>query len=933
MPRHRWRLALYAAVLAALAATRATAQTTASTAAPGAPTASRRTTDGHAASVPVATAAERRGAITIDGRLDEAAWAAAEPITDFTQLDPDEGRPISERTEVRILYDGAALYIAARMWDQRGAAGVQTRLVRRDQQMDSDWFEVVIDSFHDHLGRAFFRVNPSGVKFDALGQGNSNPDAGWDPIWEAATSVGVEGWTAEYRIPLSQLRFPRAERQTWGLQVRRFISRRNEYAQWSHWGKNDVGGPSRFGHLEGLHLSAQPRHAEVLPYVVAVSRHVQPEVRGDPFNDGSRQELRGGADLKYGVTTNLTLDATFNPDFGQVEVDPAVVNLSQFETFFPERRPFFVEGMGIFSFGSFSCFFCSNVSSLESFYTRRIGRHPQGSASGRYVDVPENSTILGAAKLTGRTSQGWSVGALNAVTRREMASVVTEEGARARQEVEPLTNYFIGRLKRDYRGGNVVLGAIATSTLRRDDDADLATSLSRHAEMLGTDWQITWKNRKYSLMGSAAASNVNGDSLVILRLQRSGARYFQRPDRDPGTNGVFSDSLDTGLTSLRGYGFYSRLAKDAGHFMWETMANVRSPGYEVNDIGIQGRADYYWMNGNLHWFWSRPTRVYRSFSFITGAQQQLNFDGDLTDRQVHAGLFGQLANFWQANLFSIYRPETFDDRLTRGGPVVRRASLWFHSLNLETDTRKWLVLATNPSYSRNAEGAWSAEGDLSLTVRPASNVSVSLGPSFSRSGAAAQYVTAPAPVEGDTSASLFGHRHYVFSDLVQRTVSMNTRVNVTFSPTLTLELFAQPFIASADYSAFKEFARPRALAKRVYGRDVGQISTDAGVNADAPCYSPSTGLPARCVRVDPDGAGGTDGFAFGDPDFNLRSLRGNAVARWEYRPGSTVFLVWQQSRSETALVGDLDLARDRSALLRRRPDNIFLVKFNYWLGL
>src|SRR5215208_5149439 len=306
MPRHRWRLALYAAVLAALAATRATAQTTASTAstaAPGAPTASRRTTDGHAASVPVATAAERRGAITIDGRLDEAAWAAAEPITDFTQLDPDEGRPISERTEVRILFDGAALYIAARMWDQRGAAGVQTRLVRRDQQMDSDWFEVVIDSFHDHLGRAFFRVNPSGVKFDALGQGNSNPDAGWDPIWESATSVGIEGWTAEYRIPLSQLRFPRAERQAWRLQVRRFISRRNEYAQWSHWGKNDVGGPSRFGHLEGLHLSAQPRHAEVLPYVVAVSRHVQPEVRGDPFNDGSRQELRGGADLRYGVTT------------------------------------------------------------------------------------------------------------------------------------------------------------------------------------------------------------------------------------------------------------------------------------------------------------------------------------------------------------------------------------------------------------------------------------------------------------------------------------------------------------------------------------------------------------------------------------------------------------------------------------------------------
>jgi len=338
-----------------------------------------------------------------------------------------------------------------------------------------------------------------------------------------------------------------------------------------------------------------------------------------------------------------------------------------------------------------------------------------------------------------------------------------------------------------------------------------------------------------------------------------------------------------------------------------------------------------WMNGNLHWFFSKPTRVYRSFSFITGGQQQLNFDGDRTDRQVHGGLFGQLANFWQANAFTIYRPETYDDRLTRGGPVVRRAAGWFHQIFLQTDTRKRVYLASNPSYSRNAEGAWSTEGDLSVTVRPASNVSVSVGPAYSRSGATAQYVTAPSVVAGDTSASAFGNRHYVFADLVQRTLSMDTRLNVTFTPTLTLELFAQPFIASADYSRFKEFARPRALAKRVYGRDVGAIATDAAVDPDAPCVSPSTGMEARCVRVDPDGAG-PGGFAFGDPDFNLRSLRGNAVARWEYRPGSTVFLVWQQSRSETALVGDFDLARDRSALFRQHPDNVFLVKFNYWIG-
>ena len=501
----------------------------------------------HAVPVPSAVAAPKTGGITLDGRLDEEAWTNAAPVTDFTQIDPKEGEPATQRTEVRFLYDDEALYVGARMFERNGPRDIMSRLVRRDGEADSDYFELVLDSYHDHLGRAFFNVTPGGVKWDALGLAGSFADVSWDPVWEAATRIDSLGWVAEYRIPYSQLRFSRSASQTWGLQVRRFMQRSHEHVQWSHWRKTEVGGPSRFGHLEGLRIGSVPRQFELLPYAVTRSRHVRPGSADDPFNDGSRQDIRVGGDVKALLTSNLTLDATINPDFGQVEVDPATVNLSAFETFFEEKRPFFVAGSGLFNFGAANCYFCSNFSSIESFYSRRIGRAPQGAGiatdSGQFADVPENSTILGAAKITGRTSKGVNVGLLNAVTRREMASVVRADGTGFDQEVEPLTNYFVGRATKEYRGGNVVLGGIATSVVRRLGDAALRDRLTSHAEAIGSDLVLQWDSKNYSLFASAMLSNVAGDSAAMLRVQRSSARYSQRPDRQFGTDGPFSGSF------------------------------------------------------------------------------------------------------------------------------------------------------------------------------------------------------------------------------------------------------------------------------------------------------------------------------------------------------------------------------------------------------
>lgn len=868
--------------------------------------------------MPAVRAAERTSPIVIDGRLDDAAWRTAAPVTDFTQTDPDEGKPASERTEVRFVFDGNALYVGAKLYDSKGRAGVKTNLVRRDDDFNSDMFEVVIDGYHDHLSRAFFDVNPSGSKADYIGIGSSCCDSGWDPVWEVATRIDDDGWTAELRIPLSQLRFS-ADNDTWGLQIRRFIHRRQEMDQWSFWRKNETGGPSRFGHLEGLDFhAAGSRHVELLPYAVAKGSFLQ-HAAGDPFNTGRDRSGRAGLDLKYLLTSNLTLSATFNPDFGQVEVDPAVVNLSAFETFFPEKRPFFIEGASIFGFGGFNCYFCSNVSSLQAFYSRRVGRAPTGAdlayAAGPYADVPDAATILGAAKVTGRTSNGFTVGVLEAVTGQANADVVRADGGRTTQEVEPLTNYFVGRVKRDLAGGNLVVGGIATSVVRQMTDP-FAPRLADHAELAGGDFRLTWNKRTYSLVGQYALTNLSGDPRLVAAKQRSSARYYQRPDRGAMANGFFTNAYDTTLTSLRGGGAYMRLAKDAGNWMWEVMTNVRTPGFETNDYSFLTTSDYVYGNANLVRNITRPGRWYRSIWASVGTQAQRNWDGDLTDLQVPLYLQVQTPQFWSVNAFTIWKPELADDRLLRGGPVVRKPGTRFVAMNVNSDSRNRVVANLGASYSANTRGGWGSNLYLGADVRPSSSVLVSFNPSWNTSRSLLQYVTA---VNDPVNAAFYGRR-YVLATLRQKSLGLDTRVNVTFSPTMTLQLYAQPFLSSGAYSEFKEFNAPRQAAWSVYGRDRGTIAQVTG------------GGGSVSYTVDPDGAGPAQPFTFQNPDFNFRSLRGNAVFRWEYLPGSTLYFAWTHSRSGSASVGDFDFGRDRDALFATAPDNVFLVKASWWIA-
>jgi hypothetical protein len=875
----------------------------------------------HPVTPPEVRAVPLEGTIKLDGKLDEAIWQTAPAAMGLRQSQPlhqgdSAGLPATQRTEVRFAYDDAALYVGARMFDDAGSRGVRTRLARRDADVSTDYLQVIFDTYHDHIGRLFFWVNPSGVKQDANGLGGGG-DPSWDPVWEVQTSIDSLGWIAEMRIPFSQLRYPEtSDEQTWGLQIWRQENRLNELSQWAWWGLEETGGPPRFGHLHGIVIRHAPGRAELMPYVVGRSSNV-PGDQTDPFFDPHALDGRVGGDATLRVTSNLTLNATINPDFGQVEVDPAVVNLSAFETFFDEKRPFFVEGAGYFGLGGISCFFCSNVSSLSMLATRRIGRPPQINpfrgglpVDVQFADMPENSTILGAAKLTGRTRSGWSIGALDGITRRERAPVQFMDSTRGQFSVEPLTNYFASRVAKDLRGGATQIKAMATSVYRDLGDPYIASRLSHHAEAFGIATDSWWSKRTIHLMAQLAGTDVAGDTSAMRRIRFGSAHFFQRPDRSDTT-----DALRP-RTSMQGLGGYARMAKESGHLLWEVSTNFRTPAYNNNDIAFFSRADYWWMSGNIFPLWTKPTKWYRQLYLMAGGQQQYNFDGDLTDRQTQTYAEFQTLSYWNLSGFWIHRSEVFDDRRTRGGPVVKLPSNNFWALNVHSDSRKNIVAGLNASHNCNGDGDCGNSVGLSLELKPRSNVSVSLGPSYDRSLSGFQFVDAYAD---PTATNFFGTR-YVFAHLDQVTLAMDTRVNVTFSPTTTLELYMQPLIVSGDFARYNVWAAPRSAQRLVYGRDIGTVTV-------TPAASPAPDT------ITVNAGGGAPSYAFSDPTFTFRSLRGNAVLRWEYRPGSTLFVVWTRSSQIPTLPrGNVQFRDDAGDLFQGPSENIFLVKMTYWLG-
>ena len=852
---------------------------------------------------PVARAARREGVVHIDGRMDEQAWEAAPPITEFTQLDPREGEPASERTEARILIDDDALFVGFRLYDSEPAK-IQRQLARRDQGIEGDLVEVYIDSYHGHNDAVVFRLSAAGARRDASVSSNGNQDNSFDAVWEGAVTSDGQGWSAEFRIPLSQLRYNANQPdQTWGIQLARKVARKAEVSFFSFTPKKEQQGIHRYGHLAGLGRLRSPRRLELVPYVL--TKNENPVVRaGDPFL--KKNDIVGGTglDLKYGITSNFTLDATFNPDFGQVEVDPAVVNLSAFETFFPERRPFFVEGASIFSFGDMRTQNSSNGYSIM--YSRRIGREPTRFLDGEWVDAPRETTIDGAVKLTGRSKAGWSIGVLDAVTAREQGRYMDAARVVRRATVEPRANYFVGRVKRDLRQGNTTLGFGLTAVNRDLSDEELRPLFLGSAYAAGVDWQHAWGNRRWAFDGNVVLTRNVGSPDAIADLQLSPARYFQRPD-------LKAERFDPTRTKLDGYVAEATFAKMSGkHWRGTLTYQDYSPGFDVNEAGFLGNTSMRGIAPLIGYEENTPNKYVRNWAQFLFWNPSWNYDGDMTFTGVGSITVAELPNFWNYFLRLDWRPPVFNDSFTRGGPSARVVADRGFGVEINSDRRKPYTYGLFTNYFQNVKGGWRQQISPYASLRPTTALRVTFQPSYNRNHTLAQYV---ATRSDPTATRTFGSR-YVFATLEQRQVALVTRIDWTFSPTLSLQLFAQPLVASGDYHDYKEFLEPRAYDFRVYSEANGEITRDAN----------------GTYTVDPDLGGPAPPFTFRDRDFNRRSLRGNAVLRWEYRPGSALFLVWQQSRFQSNVTGDFDFGQNFSDLWSVQPENIFVVKATYWIG-
>lgn len=818
--------------------------------------------------LPVTRAVRIDSPINLDGKLDEASWASAPVTPILKQIDPLEGQPASQRTEVRVLYDDEALYVGARLDD---TGPITARLGRRDMRLgDSDWFGVMLDSYHDHRTAFGFDVNPAGVQRDEV-KTIEDDDNSWDAVWRVATSIDSAGWTAEYRIPFSQLRFHPDSALTWGVQFERIIGRNHEYSASTFIPKSAPGGVPAYGHLVGLHDLDPGSSLELLPYVVSRAEYVDPGA--NPFRTTSEYSSSFGGDLSYRVASNLTLNASVNPDFGQVEVDPAVVNLGVYETFFDEKRPLFLEGSEIFDFAS------ENTSGGRTFYSRRIGRQPSLDAPTDEADIPTATTILGAAKLTGKIG-GWSVGSLAALTDREEARYRDSLGTDRRFVVEPRATYLVTRARRELNGGRSMVGGMVTGVHRALSTDALRDELRSEAGTAGIDFRHQTPDRMWALDGDVALTYVRGTPAAMLDVQRASNHFFQRPDAS-------HLSVNSAATSLFGYGAGLSLQRQGGeHWRGGVAAALTSPGYEVNDLGFGSRTDRADVEGSLRYIENSPGDMIREWHAELSMRSEHNFAGEPILTRAEANYNLTTLGYFEVRGHLSRQFRSFDDRLTRGGPMAERPAQWSGHLSLETDDRRAATGEFGVEGSHDEAGGWSWELSTELGLKGSDRWSLEIGPTFSREFNVAQYLTSTSDA---TYEPTYGRR-YLFAPLSRTELGLETRFNIAFTPMLSLETYVQPLISTGDFGAPKQLVAARSFD-----------------------FAPYAGsLPNR--------------------DFNLRSLRGNSVLRWEWREGSTLYVAWQQSRSAEMPFGDFDLERDGRKLFAIRPDNIFVVKMNYWLA-
>ncbi|MGA1583459.1 MAG: DUF5916 domain-containing protein [Saprospiraceae bacterium] len=797
----------------------------------------------------------------IDGNLRDSCWAQVSWSGDFTQRSPEDGGHPLQPTAFKILYDDRNLYIAWRCYDSAPDSLVR-RMSRRDG-FEGDWVEINLDSYFDKRTAFSFTASVSGVRNDEMVSNDGRSwDPTWNPVWYLKTSIDSLGWVAEARIPLNQLRFADLPKQVWGIQVTRRNFRHESRSVWQYIPQNSGYWVSGFGELHGIKGVKPPRRIELQPFMLASYQRF-PALDGDPLEDGSRYVLNTGLDGKFGVTSDLTVDFTVNSDFGQVEADPSAININGFQIFFQERRPFFVESQNIFEYPV-----NGGGGGDLLFYSRRIGAAPVKQLSAdpeveRYVSQPEQTTLLGAAKLSGKTRKGLSVGLLESLTAREYATI-SSKGEESRLAVQPLANYVVARVMQDFREGNTVIGGILTATSRSWDGQEFSPYLHNRAFSGGIDGIHRWSDQTWKVEGSLYGSRVEGSPERILKTQTAFEHLFQRPD-------ARHLSIDSSATSLSGYGGHLDFGKIRGNLTFNTGVSWRSPGLELNDVGFLSQTDLIRMQSGVRYQINRPNGLFRTYSGSLNHRLNWNFAGQHLHQSLQTNLRGEFRNFWVASLGFGKELKDISQTALFGGPSLRRPNGSSVSLNVSTDRRSRIIYSIGTSQvwgTDNGIRIWSVEGGVDW--RPIDALRVSTLASFRVFQRPVQYV----------GRAVFDElTRYIAGSVDQRTLSITLRINYNITPDFTIQFYGQPFISRGRYSDYKYIANPQSkvLAERFTPYTSSEIS---GVDGVFNIRESDSLLPE---------------YSFRDPDFSFVQFRSNLVARWEYIPGSELFLVWSQS--------------------------------------
>jgi hypothetical protein len=836
----------------------------------------------------------------IDGLGNDECWNLVEWTGDFIQSQPVENKPPSQQTAFKVLYDDDNVYVFVRCYDSEPDK-ISKIMARRDN-FSGDMIFVEFDSHFDKQTDYLFAASASGAKSDAMMSGDGqNEDDNWNPVWYMKTSFDDKGWCVEMKIPFTQLRFDKNSDQTWGLQMTRSIYRLQERSQWQYIPKGSPGVIHLFGELHGIQ-NIKPKHQiELMPYTVARTERFQ-KINGDPFNTGKLSKLSAGLDGKVGLSNNFTLDFTINPDFGQVEADPSEVNLTAFESYFSEKRPFFIEGQNIFQFQPDQTIVIHNMYADNLFYSRRIGRYPQyypsvSNSDTVHVKMPEATTILGAMKLSGKTKKGLSVGILESLTSREDA-LIDSLGHRRKETVEPFTNYFVGRIQQDFNKGQTILGGMITSVNRNINSSNL-DFLHSAAYTAGLDFQHTWKERTWYLAGNAEFSDVKGSTRSITETQMSSARYYQRPDAK-------YLSVDSTLTSLPGYGGTVKFGKSSKkRLQFETCIIVRSPGLEFNDIGYMRYSDVIYQGNWMAYYIRNPFWIFNNFYLNTNYWMYFNFGGKMLSRNYNTNFNAQFKNNWRLNGQFNRQSQNISTTLLRGGPSFIMPGNQSFNLNFSTDYSKKLNFFIGNYHGKGDANSTSGhEYYAEINYKPTNSLSISVDPDYGIQNSELQYVT---------TTTSEGNPVYIFGKLHQSTLSLTFRINYTINPELSIEYYGQPFVSAGKYSAFKKITVPDAerFRERFSEFPSAELTYSNGT------YTVNDG--------------GT--YAFGSPDYNFRQFRSNLVVRWEYLPGSTLYLVWSQGRTSTDTNGMFTYGNDIKDLFRVVGHNVFLIKLSYWFAL